>query len=332
MGNDLTQVRDTELSVIEEVLYQGDLSGLTSIQRVDYVNKVCETVGLNPLTKPFDYIKLNGKLVLYAKKDCTDQLRAINGISIKITEEGAIPGARYRVRAQAADRHGRVDEDLGVVSINGLTGEGLSNAIMKATTKAKRRVTLSISGLGFLDDSEIQVADAQPLRTNPLDRLEPPDRAIADFNRPLEGATEPSEGEKTQDTSMPEDIDPPGEQAGAEPSASQTADIDPETGEILPAAENWHVLNAAGEIYKEGGNQHDFVASYRATVTTILEGTKSEPRRKMTQLKKLAEANDTNLGRLPLDLITELETGRMAHNKRLGALQKELDNQNPLGA
>jgi len=43
-----------------------------------------------------------------------------------------------------------------VVSIAGLRGEAASNAVMKAVTKAKRRVTLSICGLRFLDETEVE--------------------------------------------------------------------------------------------------------------------------------------------------------------------------------
>ena len=41
------------------------------------------------------------------------------------------------------------------MSIAGLKGEAKANAIMKAETKAKRRVTLSIVGLGWTDESEV---------------------------------------------------------------------------------------------------------------------------------------------------------------------------------
>ena len=37
-----------------------------------------------------------------------------------------------------------------------MTGDTLANALMKASTKAKRRATLSICGLGVLDESEIE--------------------------------------------------------------------------------------------------------------------------------------------------------------------------------
>ena len=57
---------------IENALIGGDLAPLSTAERLEYYSKVCESVGLNPLTKPFLYIKLNGKLQLYAAKDCTD--------------------------------------------------------------------------------------------------------------------------------------------------------------------------------------------------------------------------------------------------------------------
>jgi len=61
----------------------------------------------------------------------------------------------YVVTAQAAMPSGRCDESIGAVPIENLKGESRSNAMMKAETKAKRRVTLSICGLGMLDESEV---------------------------------------------------------------------------------------------------------------------------------------------------------------------------------
>ena len=72
-----------DFSAIEMVVMKGDLSELSAEQRLTYYNKVCESAGLNPLTNPFAYISLNGKLTLYAKRECTEQLRKINGVSIE---------------------------------------------------------------------------------------------------------------------------------------------------------------------------------------------------------------------------------------------------------
>ena len=51
----------------------------------------------------------------------------------------------------------------GAVNINGLKGEALANAMMKAETKAKRRATLSLCGLGLMD--ELEVSDAGKEKT-----------------------------------------------------------------------------------------------------------------------------------------------------------------------
>lgn len=142
-----------EWALIEQVVMQGDLSKLTPKQRVFYYNKVCKSAGLNPMTKPLAYLQLNGKLTLYATKDCTEQLRKINGVSIEELE-GRVIDDIYIVRARAKDKTGRADESTGAVVIGSLKGEMKANAIMKAETKAKRRVTLSICGMGCVDESE----------------------------------------------------------------------------------------------------------------------------------------------------------------------------------
>lgn len=64
----------TNASILEQVVMTGDLSKLTPEQRVSYYLKVCESTGLNPMTRPFDYITLNGKLTLYARKDASQPL------------------------------------------------------------------------------------------------------------------------------------------------------------------------------------------------------------------------------------------------------------------
>lgn len=141
--------------VMEKVIGDGDLSKLSPKERLDYYNHTCKSLGLNPLTQPFKYIRLNGKLALYATKDCSEQLRKINLISIFNMKSEIIEGV-YAVTVHARDKDGREDIATGAVSIEGLKGENRANAILKAETKAKRRVTLSICGLGFMDESEVE--------------------------------------------------------------------------------------------------------------------------------------------------------------------------------
>lgn len=152
--SDIVEAKTYSLSPQETALLCGDLSKLSEAQRAELVMKVCDSIGLNPLTRPFQYIELNRKLVLYATKDCTEQLRKLHAVSLTIVSREQI-GDAYVVTAQAKMPSGRVDESTGAVSIKGLGGDNLANAMMKTETKAKRRVTLSICGLGLLDESEI---------------------------------------------------------------------------------------------------------------------------------------------------------------------------------
>lgn len=133
----------------------GDLGKMSDEQKAAHYSAVCESLGLNPLTQPFAFIALNGKLRMYALKDATEQLRRIYEISISIDSQEKVDDV-WMVKASARMPSGRTDCSVGAVPVAGTKGEALANAFMKAETKAKRRVTLSICGLGMLDESEIQ--------------------------------------------------------------------------------------------------------------------------------------------------------------------------------
>jgi hypothetical protein len=143
-----------KIDIMDSVITKGDLSKLTPDERVRYYAEVCESIGLNPLTKPFEYIMLNNKLTLYALRNCTDQLRTIHGVSVDELAETEHDGV-FIVTAKVRNRDGRTDIAKGAVAIANLKGEVLANAMMKAETKAKRRATLSLCGLGFLDETEV---------------------------------------------------------------------------------------------------------------------------------------------------------------------------------
>lgn len=170
--------------IAEAVLVKGDLAKLTSDERNAYYFRICESVGLNPLTKPFEYITLNGKLRLYALKDCTDQLRSVHNVSVTEMTEAEREGV-FIVTCKVMNSHGRTDVSKGAVNIQGLKGENLANALMKAETKAKRRATLSICGLGMLDETEVEdipakdkqavhVPSAGPVTVPSATAIEPP--------------------------------------------------------------------------------------------------------------------------------------------------------------
>lgn len=146
----------TPAEIMEQVLIKGDLKNLSEAERARYYTRVCESVGLNPLTRPLEYITLNGKLTLYARKDCTDQLRKLHGISVEEVSVETLGTDIYVFVCKLRDKTGRTDIARGAVNIAGLKGEALANQVMKGETKAKRRGTLSIAGMGFLDETEIE--------------------------------------------------------------------------------------------------------------------------------------------------------------------------------
>jgi hypothetical protein len=154
--------------IMGQVLLAGDLSNLSHEERTRYYMQTCQSLGLNPLTTPFAYIRLNGKEVLYANKGCADQLRHTRRVSLEITDR-KITGGLMIVTVRATLPCGRTDEDMGAIPVGNLQGEALSNAMLKAVTKAKRRVTLSICGLGMLDESEVRSILESEALTGPVD-------------------------------------------------------------------------------------------------------------------------------------------------------------------
>jgi hypothetical protein len=181
---------------ISEAILSGDLKMLSPELRVLYYNAVCKSIGLNPATKPFDFMDFDaraeyknaegklvpakeGKLILYPGKNCAEQLRSLRGISLsgpKITYDGSL----IFVEITATDRSGRTDTDFGIVDTASGKNKSLSraDAILKAITKAKRRVTFSISGFGYLDDAANQIDSGEAVLLDPGEFVEPP-KAIA---------------------------------------------------------------------------------------------------------------------------------------------------------
>lgn len=162
---DLNDIWET----LSQVVMDNDLSKLKPEERVLYYHAYCNSLGLNPITKPFDFILMDDgkggkKLVLYALKNASEQLRKKYKISIYNIELSETDD-EYVCMAYARMPDGREDQDIGVVSkyyyskkSNGfqkMTGLMAVNSRMKVVTKAKRRVTLSLAGLDMVDESEL---------------------------------------------------------------------------------------------------------------------------------------------------------------------------------
>jgi len=182
MNRDVPEIRKQQIDaeILEKAIMGEDLSGLTPQERLKLYAYVCQSLGLNPYTKPFCYLKLrrkvNGKivekLILYPKKDCAEQLRKIHGVSLKVTNRQKI-GDIYMVSVYAEDRTGRYDEATASVCVKGLEGQDLCDAIMKCETKAKRRVTFSLCGLTWMDKIMEQVETAKEAEREESEPEEP---------------------------------------------------------------------------------------------------------------------------------------------------------------
>lgn len=179
---------------LERLLIFGDLAGLDEKARISYVGEICRLTGISIYLRPFDYIKFQGKTILYANKSATDQLRKLNNISIEIVSRERIDGL-YVVTANASMK-GRVDSAIGAIAIKGLNGTELANALMKCETKAKRRATLSLCGLGVLDEIEAK------------ELLERDTKEAAEVQTQIVQAKTETESRPTFEVEMPIEPDP----------------------------------------------------------------------------------------------------------------------------
>lgn len=151
--NELATTPDTKL--YESLALKGDISALSPQEKTRYYATLCERLGLDPYTQPFTPLRLNGKEILYASRAATDQLARIHGVTRRVVSRERLEDV-YVVTVQASLPNGRTEDAIGAVPLGGLKGEALANALMKAETKAKRRATLAILGLGMLDESELE--------------------------------------------------------------------------------------------------------------------------------------------------------------------------------
>jgi len=141
--------------IISSIVINGDISKLSPQQKVNYYRQFCERLGLDPLSQPFKLLRLNGREILYCDRTGAQQLNKIHKVSHEIRARETVSGC-YVVTAQASTPDGRHTESIGAVPIENLKGDNLCNAMMKAETKAKRRATLDLLGLGILDETETE--------------------------------------------------------------------------------------------------------------------------------------------------------------------------------
>lgn len=174
--------------LFHKLIIANDLSSMTPEQQIEYYKLVCNRVGLDPYQKPFDLIKLSGKLTLYANKTATAQLTSIRNLKVSIVAREVV-GDQYVVTARCETQSGGLSEDIGAVPIGNMKGDAVSNAMKKAATQAKRRAILAACGLGMLDEEEVmQVQNAVRVEL-PSMQQEPEQQALV-VEEPMDEETE----------------------------------------------------------------------------------------------------------------------------------------------
>ncbi len=132
----------------------GDLRALTPKERVVYYHLLCEKLSLDPALAPIQFLELDGKLRPYITRAGAEALRKVHGVSTSLLRSEVQEGL-FVVAVRATLPDGRHEEAVAVADIRDKKGDALVNACLFAETKAKRRATLSLLGLGyFLDETE----------------------------------------------------------------------------------------------------------------------------------------------------------------------------------
>jgi hypothetical protein len=163
------QKTEPDAETLKKILFKGDLSNLTPEEQIAYYIQRCERLGLDPYSKPFDFLEVKDKetgqrkVTLYANKEASAQLTVNRGISIEKLEDTEENGV-YRVKAYVRTSDGRTGVNLSVAKVKGLEGKNYANAVKSATTQAIRRAILMICGLGDTDETEVpDIPNARPL-------------------------------------------------------------------------------------------------------------------------------------------------------------------------
>src|SRR4051794_16290833 len=148
---------------LAHVLGTGDLYQLTNEQRVAHYLNLCQSLGLNPLSRPFQWIEFKegentpAVLTLYFKPSGAAQLLRNHQISVYFPRK-EIVGELFVCEAEGRAPNGRTGHATKYVPLTGkygkLTGNRLANAFMSAESGALRRLALNMFGLSTGPDPD----------------------------------------------------------------------------------------------------------------------------------------------------------------------------------
>lgn len=265
---------EAALEARDHAIATNDLSKLAPRQRVGLVLALCKSLALNPLSRPFEFLVLDGKVTLYATKSATEQLGRLHQISVKRTREANV-GDLHVVEVEGRQPNGRTSFATKYVSLrdgrgNPLAGQKLGDAYAKAETGAKRRLILSMVGLaGLPDDDE---AGGRPARRIWMDAdgnllehpteeqrylIEHPRAARASGYATLEdtATAEDSPVQGASQAPTAEELTPPPRSSGPPPTFRPSAE------QVADWRRRWHA-SVRGTSLESDDGRHRFIKQY----------------------------------------------------------------------
>jgi hypothetical protein len=145
----------------KQLVIKHDLSKLSQEELTQYLRNVSEFIGLDPNLNALDTIWMQNEngpgqsLVVYARRGTAEILRNLQGIKISSLTQTITPQGAIVFTATGENAKGRQEIAVGSKFVGALTGKALDDAIMTASTRALRRVTMQFTSLGILDESEV---------------------------------------------------------------------------------------------------------------------------------------------------------------------------------
>jgi hypothetical protein len=190
----------------KNLVIKHDLSKLSTEELAQYLRAVSEFIGLDPDLNGLDTIWMDNEggpgksLVIYARRGTAEILREIYAIEVdeltdKIVNGSIVFTAKGHSTLTAGTR--RQEIATGSKYINGLVGKALDDAIMTASTRAIRRLTMQFTKLGILDQSEVEAVVGS--KVNPASAAQPVGEAIV-FPAPLPPAAVATLSQFEEDT------------------------------------------------------------------------------------------------------------------------------------
>ena len=161
-----------------KLVIRHDLETLTKDELTQYLRDVSKYIGLDPDLNGLDAIWMpnesgNGQsLVVYARRGTAEILRNQLGIEVDSLTSEVIDGsivytAKGHNTHPDTGRPWRTEIAIGSKYIKGLEGKIKDDAIMTASTRALRRLTMQFTTLGILDESEVNAVKNEAPLANP---------------------------------------------------------------------------------------------------------------------------------------------------------------------